>query len=461
MDALRWYKLRNDRTQRVDNIILDSSAKRIGVYVSDESIRTYSGQVLVLLTVNILARWCRRLAIQLPQSVVSIIPGRPQIFNDLVKRTVQLADPFGDFVFGNVDEESCDIILTIGEFGKRFKGECFWADADGWVAGYGYGKASASGLLKNEEFNPVGACFAACQVNSSIFRHYLGITATGKFRKWYSLFDYQSSDTPSTLANPKIPTEITTGRLWQIGCGAVGSSFDYLLSLMKVSGIVHCLDFDQVSIPNTSSSLLFTCSDAIDEVKKIVTCEKLLSFNSGLKAIPFDGDFNDFIQAGNLENNYPDIVLCFANERSVWSSIQHNCPPLVLHATTSKNWGINFGRHIPFQEWCIVCRFGMKQLHSTPTCAKGSVKDEQGVEEILGILPFLAPAAAIQVLAEIIKLNMGTGYPFNKNFLQFSLKNNGLSDFQTQQLFGKFDCPICSTQDIRDYPEGFPHRRWT
>jgi hypothetical protein len=229
---------------------------------------------------------------------------------------------------------------------------------------------------------------------------------------------------------------------------------------MKISGAIHTVDFDKVCIANTSTSLLFTGSDALDEVKKISSCEDVLSFNQRLQPLPFNGDFNDFINADNLEKNYPDAVLCFANERNIWSSVQYKCPPLVLHATTSRNWGINFGRHIPFQEWCIVCRFGMKQRNTAPTCAKGSIQNEQGTQEILGILPFLAPAAAIQVLGELIKLNMRVGYPFNNNFLQFSLKNNGLSDFQTQQLSAKPDCPICSTQDIRDYPEGFRSRLW-
>jgi hypothetical protein len=74
MDAQQWYRLRNDRTRRVDNIILDSGAKRIGVYAGGDLLGTYSGQVLVLITANILARWCRRITIQLSENLASIIP---------------------------------------------------------------------------------------------------------------------------------------------------------------------------------------------------------------------------------------------------------------------------------------------------------------------------------------------------------------------------------------------------
>jgi hypothetical protein len=122
----------------------------------------------------------------------------------LVERTVKRADPFGDFIFADVDQGSCDIIVSIGEQNKRFNGECFWADANGWVAGYGQGEATDQ-LRRIDGFNPVGACFAACQLNSSIFRHYIGFTPAGDFQKWYSLFDYQSGDSPMGLANPNIP----------------------------------------------------------------------------------------------------------------------------------------------------------------------------------------------------------------------------------------------------------------
>lgn len=458
MEAPEWYKLRNDRTQRVDSIVLDSLAKRIGIHIRPESVETYSGQVLALLTVNILARWCRRIAVQMPEDAFSLIPGRMDSLKHLLEKTMVEADPFGEFIFNNLSAESCDIIVDLGGNGHKLKGDCFWAYADGWIGGYGYGKVPDN-VTRNDSFIPVGSCFAACQLNSAIFRHYLQITPAHYFQKWYSLFDFQSSESATGLANPAIREEISIARLWQIGCGAVGSSFDYLISLMKVFGIIHTVDFDQVSVPNTSSSLLFTGRDALDEIKKIAACERVLSLNPILKPIPLDGDFDDFIRAGNLEKNYPDIILCFANERAIWPSIQHNCPPLVLHATTTRNWGINFGRHIPFKEWCIVCRFGMIQLNSTPICANGSIQNEQREEEILGTLPFLAPAAAAHVLAEILKVNMGIDYPCNKNFLQFSLKNNGLS-FQTQQLSPKPDCPVCSLQDIRDYPEKFHRSLW-
>lgn len=452
MDAQEWYRLRNDRTNRVDNIVLDSSAKRIGIYIGNEAVRDYSMQVLSFLTVNILSRWCRKLTIQISEEIESILPGRSGSLRSIIEKSVKDADPFGDFIFDAVGQNSCDIILKIGRSTEGLK-NAFWVDSDGWIAGYGYGTDPCK-FEKMKSPNPIGACFAACQINSSIFREYLGITATSNFQDWYSLFSYQSSNSPEELANPSINEKMNFGRIWQIGCGAVGSSFDFLLSLMNASGIIHTVDFDQVKEPNTSSSLLFTAENAFEKVKKIAACQLTLSLNKELQLIPLDGDFNDLIKSINFDENYPDIVLCFANERNVWSSIQYNCPPLVLHATTSKNWGINFGRHIPFKEWCLVCRFGMKQLDSIPTCANGSVQNEQGEEEILGILPFLAPAAAVQVLAEVVKLNMNNVYPVNKNFLQFSLKKNGQSEFQLQQISPKVDCPVCSGQS-KYYPESF------
>lgn len=450
MDQIEWYKERNDRTNRVDNIILDSSAKRIGVYIPSESAQNYSTQVLAFLTINIMSRWCRRITIQMANDIECKISGRSGNLKAILSECVSQNDPFGDFSFNDLANVQCDIHVKIG-YDDIFQTDDFWAQSDGWIAGYGFGK-QPSELESNGSINPVGACFAACQLNSAVFRNYLSIGTTENFHRWYSLFNYESSSSKEELDNPGIEDTLQLGRLWQIGCGAVGSSFSTLLSMMNVVGIVHPLDFDKVKIPNTSSSLLFTADDALNKRKKVDVCHSALSKNQNLKSLPFEGDFNTFIESGNLEENHPDIVLCFANERNVWSAIQYNCPPFSLHATTSKNWAINFGRHIPFKEWCLVCRFGLKQHDSTPTCAEGVQQNSDGDEEILGILPFLAPAAATQVLAEVLRLAMKKGYPNNKNFLQFSLKHNGNSNFQLSQIGPKVNCPVCANQSLNEYP---------
>jgi len=123
-----------------------------------------------------------------------------------------------------------------------------------------------------------------------------------------------------------------------------------------------------------------------------------------------------------------------ANERNVWSTIQHNYPPLVLHATTTANWGINLGRHLPFQDWCIVCRFGIDNYETVPVCSQVEINTGEQEEDILGILPFLSNAGAILLLSEIIK-SRNEEYNLSKaNFTQFSMKPCNTSGFVSLEM---------------------------
>ena len=72
MDRDEWYKLRDDRTKRIDGVQGFEDYK-IGVYVHDRIHQSYSLQVMTLLTLNMAARWCRNITIQIPDQVESRI----------------------------------------------------------------------------------------------------------------------------------------------------------------------------------------------------------------------------------------------------------------------------------------------------------------------------------------------------------------------------------------------------
>jgi hypothetical protein len=42
-----------------------------------------------------------------------------------------------------------------------------------------------------------------------------------------------------------------------------------------------------------------------------------------------------------------DVWLPLANEFGVRHALQHSVPPLMIHASTTANWGVNHGRHLP------------------------------------------------------------------------------------------------------------------
>jgi hypothetical protein len=451
MNKEEWYKQRDDRTNRIDGINLHETRDVvIGVLVGEIDIENYSNQVMALAAVNILSRWASNLTISCPKEAKCNIPGsRANNLHEEIEKTISASDPFGNFQFRELSEINCDVTLVIGRTDKNIEGRQIWIDSSNWLAGYG--TINKNNLKKKSHSkNPIGPVFAACLGNSEIFKLVNGIESQNTFVKWYSLLDFSSSQEPGSLSNQSIPEQIDFGRLLQIGCGAVGSSLCYILGLTEYTGEIFLTDFDRIDAPNCSSSLLFSAKNAFDNDLKTNVCHNYLK-NSAIRSTPIEGDFSTVIGKNFYTLFPPDAILCLANERQIWSAIQWNYPPLTLHATTSPNWGINLGRHIPLHEWCLVCRFGVKEHVFVPQCATGVIS-QNNQEEKLGSLPFLSPASAIFILAELIKLQ-DQSFPLNKNFIQFSLRPSGNAEMQQMNKKPLRDCPVCSLQEPSIYPK--------
>ncbi|WP_171971842.1 ThiF family adenylyltransferase [Mangrovimonas sp. DI 80] len=453
MNKEEWYHKRNDRSNRIEGVLLGPSAKRIGIKIGNES--KYSVQVLSLVLLNIMSRWCRRITVELID-VDCVLKSRGGIrLKELLTETMKGADPYGDFLFDKVEHESCDIIIDVG--GGDFDGhDKFWVDSNEWIAGIGYGVKSNSITKDSTQLH--GAAYAAAMINSIVFEVYLGLAKKESFQYWMTLFDFDSSRNPSDLKNPVILNSMNFGNIWQVGAGAVGSNFDYLLSVAECSCNVHIIDYDCVEVSNTSSSLVFNAEDVLgnQKLKKVDLCERVLENHEGIRGIAFDGDYNDFIkfrESKETEIEYPDVLLCFANERNIWSTIQNNEPPITLAATTSNNWTVNFFRHMPFIERCIACSFKSKKIEGKLICSSGLNIDE-GVEEKLGSLPFLSFAAAVLIYVELIKLSHFRD-SLGGNFGQFPFRNLIKSNIIPMQLDKGDGCNICRDQTRENYTDEY------
>jgi len=445
MDKETWYKLRDDRTKRIDDAVGFEDIK-LGFVVDDRIHKSYSTQVMTLLSLNMAARWCQNITIQIPKNVTSAIPrDRKQDFIEILQKEITKIDPFGDFRFQPVDSSDVDCILSIGCLTESINE--IWIDANGWLGGIGTCSLDKPST-QIEYMNPIGPAFSACLGNAELFRRAIGFDPATISEYWYSLYDLKSSTDKTTLSNPHNYSGLSCGHILQVGCGAVGSSLNYLQSLTTFEHEITLVDYDTVEISNLNRSLAFNANDAIQHKSKVDKCACTLSdINS--KISRFQTSFKDYISTGKYIDQTPDIVLCLANEQNIWSDIQNNYPPIVLHATTTPNWGINFGRHIPKKEWCIMCRFSNEIDNSfTPVCSEVEIKKEE--TPVLGVLPFLSPTAAVLVLAELGKMST-QDFPVNNNFIQYTMKTTD-SQFISYQRSADKSC-ICQDQDINDYPE--------
>jgi len=169
-------------------------------------------------------------------------------------------------------------------------------------------------------YNPIGPSFAACLGVSEVFKKFLGLKSVDTITKWYSIYDFRSNPSPEKLMNPDFPDAIEIGKTFQIGCGAVGSSFDLLLSFVNVKGSISLIDYDTVSVENTASSMLFTANDSFQEEDKIVVCKSILDKVEGLNVSIYKNDYGSFINENGLLQNYPDRILCLGNEKNRYYS---------------------------------------------------------------------------------------------------------------------------------------------
>lgn len=437
-----WYKQRDDRTLRVEGVKgFDNFS--IGIVVDPSESGQYSVQVTALVCVNTLSRWCKSICIY-PIQQKSVLPSSVGLdYGKVLFDTMVSSDPHGNFQQKQFRDTDVDLVIHVGGTTQPTT-RSITVRGSGWLAGISSGKRLQS--VSDDNTNPVGPSFAACLASAYAFNAAISKVYSDVDTRWYSLLDFSAGDSPNSV-NPALDNGFHFGKILQVGCGAVGSSLDYLISLMKLNADLSIADFDSVEPPNCSSSLSFTADDSVTTplTKKVDVCDWVLKSSGVIAKIfpdPFTGDIYSAVK--------PDLILCLANEQAVWPAIQYNYPPLVYHATTTPNWGINFGRHIPIEEWCIVCRFGITDYKFKPVCSTAVVEIEE--KKILGVLPFLSPSAAVMTLAEVLKLSLDN-YPVNQNFYQFSFKNLPGAEFIGQQKERRPDCEVCSTQSADFYPK--------
>jgi hypothetical protein len=206
---------------------------------------------------------------------------------------------------------------------------------------------------------------------------------------------------------------------------------------------------------------MFTYNDAALQRNKAARCREFL-VDTGMKADGFDRDYNEFpSNHEGLDLATPDIVLCFANENNIWNTIQQQYPPICFHATTSKSWGIHVGRHIPLVENCLVCTFqNYIQSEIAFKCAEAEIHPHRGLAgepSNTAILPFLAPAAALVTLSELIKV-LGLGVQVRENSIEFNMSTANGVFLSTFQSFG--NCYACRHQHVLYHRFGQVGKHW-
>lgn len=440
-----WYEQRDRRTDGCKNVTDGYKSAVIHLVVTAD-IMEYRIQLITHFAVLMLAKWCRSIQVTCAD-VNSQLPGYTGSFLSVVKKTVEEEDPFCIIEFGDSAKEPSLVWFIGGTDGRKPDIDYISIEAAGWAAAVGFNRpASTPPDLSNNHL--IGAAFAACLGNAEIFRYLVGLRSL-PYIKAYSLWTDRVYDDLSNLPSGPDWSTTNSGRIHLIGCGSIGSSFIYLLPFAGLESELLLVDPDCVKDHNTSSSLLFSYTDAEMNAQKTDVCARYL-MKFGVASHLFNGDYREYPYHHNHDDiRSADIVLCFANENNIWSTIQRLYPPVSFHATTSKSWGLHIGRHIALVENCLVCTFkNVLETEFTPGCSKGAIPIESSQKELetdashTAILPFLAPAAAVLTLAELQKLLLSRHTPANTVLFNMGASEGGF--VQDQDRFG--GCFVCKDQ---------------
>lgn len=440
----QWYQNRDKRTDNCDGVNTSYKNATVSILVY-ENAEEYRVQLLIYFTLKILAKWCRNIRLTLSDTSC-LISKQPETLGSFLQKEIQAIDPYCSFYLNKKNaQEPSSIYLLIGKSPVEPTFDFVSTNSVGWVATCAFNQNSEiSSTTAVDCF--IGPAFAACLANAELFRYMIG-EKSSPYTKWYSLWTNEVFDChpiEKAFGVDLLPNNFE--RIHLIGCGAIGSSFVFLFPYSKCTGQFLLVDPDEVEDHNTSSSLLFNFNHAVNHQVKVDVCASHLQ-DAGIYAESFRDDYKKFEYDHEKKDlKAADIILCFANENDIWSTIQNQYPPLCFHATTSKSWGIHVGRHIPLKDNCIMCTFeGLIKINYKPICAAAEIQTvvEDGREEShTAILPFLAPVAALVAFCELFKAI--AGIEKKENTVIYNMQSSEGIFVGQQGEFG--GCYICETQ---------------
>jgi len=404
--AEQFYELRDDRTNRCsDNRRYQNVA--CAVHMSPAAASTAAAHVMLVVAANLLSRWCRKVTIVMP--TVEVHPAIGMGSGDLGEMVVAQmrdADPFGDFQTVTGGDAAAQVSLCIGESQNRPSSATVFINASGWLAGISH--QGPINLPVCEDWNWLGAIAAACLGVAQIFKIAVEMPSTLYLRE--GILDMFRLDWSQDSAQAPWPADLNVGTMLMVGAGSVGSSAAYCMRLGGLAGGITVVDRDSVKIENFNRSPIFG-RRTLGLLKADAVANFLADSALSTKAAPLW--WNDFLgQRGRSSFDF-DIWLPLANEFGVRRAMQHNVPPVMIHASTTSNWGVNHGRHIPGRDDCLLDRFPDEVSAASLTCATGQVTTSDTA--IDAALPFASLFAGLLIAVDLVRARLPE-YPQVPNF---------------------------------------------
>ncbi len=432
-----FYALRDDRTSRCCDRATYQTAS-CAVAISRVAAATAAGQMMAVASANLLSRWCRRVTIVLPKA--GALPALHQGKGDLpelILAQMKDADPFGDFEVREDGPGDAEFILAIGsDAGAGARPTTIFINASGWLAAIS--RRGPVNLPPASDFNLLGAIAAACLGVAQLFKLALRMPSTQL--PGHGVFDLFNLGWSADERQEPWPDGQSIGNILMVGAGSVGSAAAYCLRTTGLRGAMSVVDRDVVKIENFNRSPVFG-HEVFGLGKATAVAQFLSGSNLATTAVPVW--WNDFL-GGRPRSSFDfDVWLPLANEFNVRQVMQHNVPPLMIHASTTRNWGVNHARHIPGRDDCLADRFPSEGVTAEQlTCSTAPI--QMAEREVDAALPFASMFAGLLVAADLVRALL-PGYPQVPNFALLDWYGP-LDAIQLADRRPRPGCPFCRDQ---------------
>lgn len=451
-----YYERRDDRQRRIATNS-DYQAARTAVVASKEVVNSPVGQRALLTACNLLSRWSRTVDLGFPNAdlVTGVGHRSAPDLHSTVLGSMRRADPFGDFRPRAPGSDA--LILQVGPRSEStVRTPLFASWAQGWKALGGTPRQGTEPSVKATEpvFEP-SVQLAVCLGVAQLFKKAVGQSPEDLLDPFrWSLWGHERRPaSASPKEAPAVPSaaSVEIGRILQVGGGAVGSNVLYFLSLLDCQAEISLVDYDSVEVENLDRTLLFGWSDALPVERPKVDAAAERVQDGSLELDPFPGTWDQFVDDRVPDWTDFDVWLPLANENRVRPAMAMSLPPLMLHGSTSRDWGVYLGRHIPLLDYCLHCRFPEEGREPTLLCGEGKPVSDQGdaqeSDQLDPSLPFVSAAAAVLVVGELLKLGC-PGYADEPNYVNGNLRG-AMGEILALRRSARPTCPTCTNAPVR------------
>lgn len=362
----------------------------VGVVVEEEAANSAVGQLLLLGVVNMLCRLHRKIRFILPSDPVPLQIASltdASTVQDAVLKEATAIDPCGDFT---LLPGPSDVVLGIGAP----------AEVVSWYLGadrsIGFLDRRPVPLNVADPGSARGAAVAACLGASAAFAEELDLpTEPRRLSAWNLREGDEAQRGPGDLLSANV------GRVLLVGAGAVAAGFGYWYPRLGGGGGWTVVDRDRVSLDNTNRGLLFHPCHA-------GWPHEDAEFKAEIVAKALDGEavLEWYDEAPEATEQQYDLVLGLANDRGVRGLLAARNQPILLHATTGRNYLSQMHRHVAGKDDCIACRIPKEPGPMPAPCATTEVESAPG-ERHDAALPFLSAAAGLMLATSVQRLAAG------------------------------------------------------